>query len=241
MFRSPVQGPLPWLGIYWTIAETFDTANYWNSPGRFWHPPIPDPDLTRCRSPVQSPLPRLGLYWPIAANLDTAEDWNWLGSASPFNPLSSDNQNYHETYTTLPLGNPFSSDYTLNQASLLKDLTAIESNVFSKVDYITSWQNITTHAQDPPDVPRVMELFYSCLDYFSTKLSTWYSDPACEKAVQQILYRAHISLRDWGSAYGVLEGNLDGLPDEAGQVVEAILLFLSEISTILIRSENTLP
>jgi hypothetical protein len=52
------------------------------------------------------------------------------------------------------------------------------------------------------------------------------------------LYRNHILLRDWGASYAVLDGQLDQLPKEAEDVTETILLFLTEISTILISSKT---
>jgi hypothetical protein len=143
----------------------------------------------------------------------------------------------HQTAPSLP-DSPSESSYALPVADLLSDLSLIENEVLRKGDFITQWQEAMGARQDTTEGITIQMIYHACMECYHAMLPSWYTALEGKDAVKHTLYRNHILLRDWGASYAVLDGQLDQLPKEAEDITETILLFLTEISTILISSKT---
>jgi hypothetical protein len=143
----------------------------------------------------------------------------------------------HQTAPSLP-DSPSKPSYALPVADLLSDLSLIENEVLRKGDFITQWQEAMGARQDTTEGITIQMIYHACMECYHAMLPSWYTALEGKDAVKHTLYRNHILLRDWGASYGVLDGQLDQLPKEAEDITDTILLFLTEISTILISSKT---
>jgi hypothetical protein len=132
---------------------------------------------------------------------------------------------------------PIGSGYALPVSNLLADLSLVENEVLPKGDFITQWQDATRTVEDAAEEITIQKIYHACMECYHVMLPSWYKALGGKDAIKHALYRNHILLRDWGTSYAVLDGQLDQLPKEAEDITETILSFLVEISTILIQSE----
>jgi hypothetical protein len=155
---------------------------------------------------------------------------------SPRSPSTTSSTENHSAFS-LPYG-ASQSGYALPVADLLSDLSLIENEVLPKADFITQWQEAMGARQDTTEGITVQMIYHACMECYHAMLPSWYTALEGKDTVKHTLYRNHILLRDWGASYAVLDGQLDQLPKEAEDITETILLFLTEISTILISSKT---
>jgi hypothetical protein len=133
--------------------------------------------------------------------------------------------------------NPFDSIDALSVGNRLSDLTMIENELLPNEDFITQWQNAMRTGHSVTEEITVQTVFHACVKSYDTMLPSWDRILEGRDAIKHTLRRNHILLHDWGAAYAVLDGQLDQLPKEAEDVIETVLSFLTEISTILVNSK----
>jgi hypothetical protein len=160
-----------------------------------------------------------------------------VGVPSSLHSPSIASSTEHQTAPSLP-DSPSKPSYALPVADLLSDLSLIENEVLPKADFITQWQEAMGARQDTTEGITVQMIYHACMECYHAMLPSWYTALEGKDAVKHALYRNHILLRDWGASYAVLDGQLDQLPKEAEDITETILLFLTEISSILISSKT---
>lgn len=127
---------------------------------------------------------------------------------------------------------PFAPDYTPSLSDLLADLSVVESRAVP--EYIEQWQDALITSEDHS----IQKTYHSCMEAYYNMLPIWLNSPECEEDVRRILYRNYMLLREWGMAYGVPEGQLDQLPEDAEDLTETIFSFLLEISKLLVESKS---
>lgn len=131
------------------------------------------------------------------------------------------------------------SSYAPNFVDMMADLSTAEAFVFEKSDYISKWQESAHTGQDARERDHIRTIYRACTGYYSLLLPDILDSSKCEDYEKSNLRRTYHLLREWGAAYGVMEGRLDQLAEEGSDVTETIFSFLIEISRILAQSMTT--
>jgi hypothetical protein len=156
-----------------------------------------------------------------------------------FLPQNSSTPSSIENLSMPPIldNNSFDSSDALSVGNRLSDLSLIENKLLPNEDFVTQWQNAMRTGQSVTEEITIQTIFHACMKSYDTMLPSWDRILEGRDVIKDVLYRNRILLSDWGAAYAVLDGQLDQLPKEAEDVIETVLSFLTEVSTILVNSK----
>ncbi|KAF2874548.1 hypothetical protein BDV95DRAFT_604718 [Massariosphaeria phaeospora] len=128
-----------------------------------------------------------------------------------------------------------SAERPMLSESMFADLSLAESELSAKFDDIQRWQQSANVGHTGPDEHKIQAIYQACTGYLSLFLLNLQPDTGSGEEDANTLRRNLKILQIWGEAYSVGDGRLDQFATEAKEVIETVLLFLVEISSILSR------
>lgn len=129
-----------------------------------------------------------------------------------------------------------SSSHDVN-LEMLSNLEDAESSFFANPDLVEQWQHSAGNTQQTPEHARIRDIFQAIMEFYSTIMPLISEQFHYDDDTKRFLTRNYHLLRGWGASYSVDESRLDRLGDNAKEMVDTILLFLTEICSILSERE----